>query len=198
MGNLLFVSVLLLANPKVGFGIGQTLGENLLKPSLFTMRIGIGESFIIAPEVDINYSSQEAKVDSLKDSYFTFDAESNFHYAFSKTKKTGFYGIFGLGTKIYKELSEWYEKEFTADSIIVYKIKETTNRTSYGINLGLGIEQFITKNLSFSISSLSNITMNNEKREKERKEEKETIYKSSGYSFDFQNLKCNIYLIWYL
>jgi hypothetical protein len=197
MGNLIIALVLFAVNPNIGFGTGQILGEHLLMPSLFTMRIGIGKSFVIAPEVNVNYSSQEEEIDSTKGSDLTLGVEANFHYALLKRKKTGFYGIFGGGGEFSKRISEWYEHEWgEPDSL--YEVKRTTTTHSYGLNLGLGIERFLTDNLSVCVSSLSNVTMQDEKAEKEEKGEKEITYRNSGYSFDFQNLKCCVYLIWYI
>jgi hypothetical protein len=199
MVNFIIASILFMTNPNIGFGIGQTLGEHLLTPSLFTMRIRVGEFFVIAPEMNIKYSSHEAEIDSIKDSDLTFGIESNFHYAFIKRNRTGFYGIFGVGGELSKEISEWYEREYVhPDSFDVYEVKVTTTTNSYGVNLGLGMEQFLTNNLSIFISSVSNITLEDIKRDKKEKGEKQTIFKNSGYTFDFQNLRCCIYLVWYL
>jgi len=195
MGNLIIVSFLFSANPNIGFGVGQTLGEHLLMPSLFTMRIGVREPFVIAPEVDIEYSSQEAEIDSTKDTDLSLGVECNLHYAFLRRGKTKFCGIFGVGANISKEVFEWYEHEW-GDSL--YKVKQTTTTYCYGLNLGLGMEQFLTDNLSIYISSLSNISFQDETREKQAKGETQTIHRRSGYCVDFQNLKCCIYLIWYL
>lgn len=194
MFSLIVVSALLMASPGIGFGVGQTLGHDLLMPSLFTVRIGVGESFLIAPEVNVSYSTLEADIDSTKDSDFVFGVESNLYRAFWKKERTAFYGIFGAGFEISRGTSDWYEY-IAPDS--VQRVQQTTNSHTYGLNLGLGAEQLLTENLAVSINSLSSITLEGEKRERERNGDKETLYDRSGYSFDFQNLQCNIYLIWY-
>lgn len=195
MISLLVVSALVMAGPGLGFGVGQTLGGHLLMPSLFTMRIGAGEPFIIAPELNVSYSSDEDDIDSTKGSDFVFGLESNFHRAFWKKGGTGFYGIFGLGVEISKQTSQWYEYVYPDSA---YRLDETTDSRTFGLNLGLGMEQFFRDNLSVCMSSLSNLSIESQKRKREENGLKTVIFDRSGYTFDFQNLRCNIYLVWYL
>ncbi|OYD17335.1 hypothetical protein CH333_01110 [candidate division WOR-3 bacterium JGI_Cruoil_03_44_89] len=195
MVHFILLSLVIATQPKVGFGIGQTLGSHLLTPSLFTMRVPLGESFVIAPELNFAYSSSDAEIDSVTGSNYTVGIEGNLHYAILKRNKTSLYGIGGIGFKISKDTRNWYEHWYP-DSLV--EIEEVTSSHSYGINLGLGMEQFLRDNLSIYISSLSNITRTSEEKERKRDGEEETIRKNTDLSLDFQNLKCCIYLIWYI
>lgn len=181
----------------VGFGIGQTLGEHLLMPSLFTMRIPLGRSLVAAPEISFQYTSTEEEVDSIKGTDYVVGLESNFYYSVAKREKTTFYLIAGIGFELSKEVSEWYEHQWYPDTLTT-KVKMTTLSSSQGLNLGLGLERFFTDNLSILICSLSNLRRMNEKVEEERNGETETLQDTSDISLDFQNLKCCIYLVWYL
>jgi hypothetical protein len=196
--HFLLLSLALASQPKIGFGIGQTLGSHLLAPSLFTMRVPIGKSFIIAPELNFAYSSSDAEIDSVTGSNYTVGIEGNLHYAILKRNKTSLYGIGGIGFETSKDTRNWYEHQYWWPSDSLVEVEEVTSSHSYGINLGLGMEQFLRDNLSIYISSLSNITRTSEEKERKRDGEEETIRKNTDLSVDFQNLKCCIYLIWYI
>ena len=188
--------ILMLANqPKIGFGLGQTLGRHLLTPSQFTMRVPLGESFVISPELKCAYSSSDAEIDSVSSSDFIIGLEGNLHYAIFKKDNTCFYGIGGIGFKISRDTKNWYEHSYL-DSLV--EIKEISSYHSYGINLGLGMEHFLKDNLSIYISSLSDITTNYEETERKENGEKETIERKNYLSLNLQNLKSCIYLIWYI
>lgn len=195
MVSLVVVSALICASPSVGFGVGQTLGDHLLTPTLFTMRVGVGKSLVIAPEVNVRYSHSDDDIDSTEWSDLALGVESNFYRAFWKGDRTGFYGVLGVGAELSRETSQYYEHHYP-DS--VYSVKETVDTRVYGLNLGLGIEHFFRNNLSLCITSLSNILYESEKSEREWNGQKAVSYDRSGYSFDFQNLRCNIFLVWYL
>jgi len=180
---------------KIGFGFGQTLGEHLLTPSLFTMRIKSGESFYIAPEVNFNFSSSENKIDSHESSTTLIGAETNIFRIMKGKERTRLYGIFGVGFERYKTTSKWYEWEWLGEDV---KVERTNLRTTLGGNLGFGFERFLTSNLSLNINSISNLNAVWEKTEEDREGEKETLEDSFGFTIDFQNLKCRIYLIWYM
>ncbi|MCK4306656.1 hypothetical protein KAW50_00350 [candidate division WOR-3 bacterium] len=201
MKSFIIASILFIATSgagkRIGFGVGQTIGEHLLTPSLFTMRITIGKSFVIAPEVNFRYGSSDAGIDSIKTSTFGMGLESNLYYSLVKKEKTKFYGIGGIGFESSTEVREWYEHEYHPDTLVI-KVEHTTSTSSQGLNLGLGLEHFLTNNLSLFISSLSNIKRTSEKIKEEKKGDTETMRDTSGFLFDFQNLKCCIYLIWYL
>lgn len=181
---------------KIGFGFGQTLGEHLLTPSLFTMRIKSGESFYIAPEVNFNFSSSEDKIDSHESSTTLIGVETNIFRVMKRKERTRLYGIFGVGFERYKTTSKWYVWEWLEGENV--KVERTNLRTTLGGNLGLGFERFLTSNLSLNINSISNFNAVWEKTEEDREGEKETLEDSFGFSIDFQNLKCCIYLIWYM
>lgn len=201
MRNSILISIFFITScglgKNIGFGIGQTLGEHLLIPSLFTMRIQLSESFVVAPEIDFQYSSSEEAVDSIESSTYVVGLESNFHYSLVRRERTVFYGIGGIGFEISKDVSEWYEHQWYPDTLTI-KVKHTTSKSSQGVNLGLGLEQFLTDNLSFLICSLSNLRRTTEKTDEKRNGETETLRDVSGFSLDFQNLKYCVYLIWYL
>ena len=181
----------------IGFGIGQTIGEHLLMPSLFTMRIPLGKSIVVAPEVSLEYRSSKEAVDSIDDSAYTVGLESNFYYPLAKREKTVFYAISGIGFELSKEVSEWYEHHWDPDSSAT-KVKYTTSSSLQGLNLGLGLEQSLTDNLSLLVSSLSNLARTTEKVEEERNGKTDVLQDASDFSLNFQNLKYCVYLIWYL
>ncbi len=199
MKSFIIISILFIATSvtgkRIGFGIGQTIGGHLLTPSLFTMRITLGKSFVIAPEVNFKYGSSDAGMDSIKTSDFAIGIESNFCYSLVNKEKTKFYGIGGVGFETSTETREYY-KTYYPDSLA--KVERTTSTSSQGLNLGLGLEHFLTKNLSFCISSLSNINRTSEEIKEMEDGDTETTRDTSAFLFDFQNLQCCIYLIWYL
>lgn len=201
MKYLTVASVFLLATSgfgnTIGFGIGQTIGGHLLSPSLFTMRIPLGQLLVAAPEVNFEYRSSEEAAEKIECSGYTIGFESNFYYPLAKREKMVFYAIAGIGFEFSKESSEWYEYQWYPDTLTT-KVKETTSSSSQGLNLGLSLEQSLTDNLSLLISSLSNLTRTTEKVEEERDGETDVMQDVSGFSVDFQNLKYCVYLIWYL
>jgi len=181
----------------IGFGIGQTIGEHLLTPSLFTMRIPLGQSMVVAPEVNFQYNSSDETVDSINGSAYTIGMESNFYYSVARREETAFYAIAGMGVEFSREVSEWYEHDWYPEPFTT-KVKQTTSISSQGLNLGLGLERSFTDNLSLLICTLSNLTRTTEKVEEKRNGETEVLEDVSDWSLDFQNLKYCVYLIWYL
>ena len=181
----------------IGFGVGQTIGGHLLTPSLFTMRVPLGKSFVAAPELNFEYSTSEEAVDSAETSAYTIGVESNFYYSIAEREKTVFYAIGGVGFEFSRDVLEWYEYEWYPDSLTI-KVKQTVSSSSQGLNLGLGLEQFFTDNLSLLVCTLSNLKRTTEKVEETRNDEAEILQDASDFSLDFQNLRYCVYLIWYL
>lgn len=201
MKNLIFTSIFFITScgfgKGIGFGVGQTLGEHLLMPSLFTMRIQLTQSLLVAPEVDFRYSTSDEAVDSIKGSTYAIGIESNFYYSVVKRERTSLFAIVGIGLEFSKETSEWYEHEWYPDTSTI-EVKSTTSESSQGLNFGLGLEQSLTDNLSILISSLSNMMITKLKQEEERGGDRQTLQDTRDFILDFQNLKCCIYLVWYL
>ncbi len=190
----ILLSLVLANQPKIGFGFGQTLDGHLLIPSLFTMRVSLGESFVIAPELNFTYSSSDAEIDSVTGSGYTAGIEGNLYYSILKKKDMGFYGIGGFGFGMSRNTRIWYQRDWES----LWKVEETTSSKFYGVNLGLGMEQFLIDRLSICISSMSNITLTYEETKRKLNGEEKTIRKNRDLSIDFQNLRCCIYLIWYI
>lgn len=193
MVSVMVVSALIIASPGIGFGVGEKLGEYLLAPSFFTVRIPIGESFVIAPDIDLGYYHQEEDADSAMEYEYTYGVGCNLYRALWKRERTELQGIIGAGFEISKGADEYYVS--SADTL--YHLKWTTSSHIYSIAYGLGMEQFLTDNLSFWIGSLSYFTMRGRKGEHKVDGETTYLYDRSSYSLGFENTQGHIYLIWY-
>lgn len=189
----ILLALMLAAQPKIGFGIGQTLPGHLLVPSLFTMRIPLGKSFVIAPELNFAYSAYDGEVGNVTGAYYTIGIEGNLSYRILKREGMRLYAIAGIGFELSRDRKEWYEGTHWPRLI-----EELDSSHSYGLNLGLGMEQFLRTNLSIYIASLSNIRVSYRKMERTELEETVTIREDRDFSINFQNLRCAIYLIWYI
>ena len=190
---LLLLPMLLLAtdNHKVGFGIGQTLGNYLLSPSLFTMRFRIKPSYYIAPEINFVFDNQSSNNDSTKSSRNLYGFELNNYLYFSRNPAANIIGILGVGVESDKTKDEFYEYYYPNE-----KVSITSNKQTYAFNFGMGYEKFLRPSLSLNLNTISSISFYNEKIITERNAVSQTE-KFKGRNFNLKNLDLTIFLIWY-
>jgi len=193
MVSVMVVSALIIASPGIGFGVGEELGEYLLAPSLFTVRIPIGESFVIAPDIDLGYYHQEGDGDSAMSYVLNLGVGCHLHRVLWKRERTGLHGIIGPRFEMSKGSDEYY----VSSPDTLYHLKWTTDSHTYSFAYGLGMEQFLRDNLSLWIGSLSFITVKGRRTELEEDGETTYLYDRSSYSLGFDNMQAYVYLIWY-
>lgn len=192
----LIIGLVLATSPTIGFGVGQTLGGHLLTPTLFTMRYVVTPKLVVAPELSFEYTSSASVTDSVWSSNLVIDIETNLYCCWHKYINTRSYFIWGMGVRSEHEWDKWYEYPPPFSHDTTYEVKQTTYATSYKVNVGLGLERYITHTVSVCIATISNVRYEiSETRREERGEER--VSRCDEWKIDFHNLMCVLYLILY-
>ncbi len=113
---------------KVGFGIGQTIGNSFLSPSLFTMRFKLKPSFYIAPEINILMDNSSSKGDSVKSSENLYGIEMNGYFKFSRVAEANLLTILGFGLEYHKTRDEYYSGYYPSEKYITKTDKQSPNK----------------------------------------------------------------------
>ena len=193
MVSLLLASAIMAANPTLGFGVGQHLDRNLLSPSLFTMRIVAGDRHIISPGLTVDYSGTNDDTYDTEDYHLELGIGAQIHRAIWKAEENGLYAILGPQVEYEKRQDEYYGWP-QPDSL--YSEKRTTQR--YYLNLGLGMEYFLKRNLSVCVTTLSGMGLRREEREYRINGRIDYVSNRSTRLIDLQTLDCAVYIVWYL
>lgn len=137
---------------KFGMGIGTTRFGDLLKPSLFSLRIGLLPELVLEPYLDISqirFTVKYPKTDTLeKREYDTIFTNKGIGlealYAWKSEKRTNLYGILGiyLGRIETKYVSKVKEEKATKSTPIDY----------WAIPLGIGGEYFFNDHFSINLN----------------------------------------------
>ncbi|MEO0091043.1 MAG: hypothetical protein ABIK77_06695 [candidate division WOR-3 bacterium] len=137
---------------KVGMGIGTKRFGDLLKPTIFSLRIGVLSELVLEPWLDIsslkftvNYPKTEELEEREYDTSFTNKGIGlEGLYALKSEKKTNLYGILGiyLGRIEIKYESKTKEEKTSNFAFINY----------WGIPLGIGGEYFLNNHFSVNLN----------------------------------------------
>lgn len=193
MKKIIFLSIILISiglavdmTGKFGMGIGTTRFGDLLKPTLFSLRIGLMPELVLEPWLDISqikFTVKYPKTDTLeKREYDTIFTNKGIGlealYAWKSEKKTNLYGILGicLGRMEIKYVSRVKEEKTTASTPINY----------WAIPLGIGGEYFLNDhfsiNLNMKIGFMKTSSKNKSSQEEEATEKVLKEYSLFGYS----------------
>jgi len=176
---------------KVGFGIGQAIpGGELLSPSYFTMRVGLMPGMVLAPELFLLMVSEDSKVDTVKTSQSNIGLGIGVLFRVLGTNTTNLYGIGGFGFEMDKATTEDYSEGNPS--------KLTSSQSAFGLDLGLGLEHFVTNTLAVNLNTLSGLSKYSSKTEQEVGPTTTTLVERSGLSFGLKNIDCKLYVIWYV
>jgi len=173
---------------KIGFGLGIYQGGSILTPQVLSTKVGIFGPLAIEPKLLFATSSFDLKSDSTKinllETTFGLDAL----ITLKSRATTNIYGIGGARFGIVKLEMEDYHS---------YDGKITSSGNIFGLNMGVGLEHFITESFSVDIRTLSGFDMTSAKIETKTGTVTETVMELSGYGVELGNTLFMASLFWY-
>lgn len=183
---------------KIGFGIGTSRFGDLLKPSLFAMRVGISPKILLEPWLDISQAALKIKVPMTE---WSEETEQEFslqnkglgaqiQFALRSNEKSNLYGIGGatFGMAELKNVTKYGE----------YKYTVSLPGTYFVIPLGLGGEYFIIDDhFSVNINAKFGFAKISGKLKTAAEAVEAVLAEYNVPAFSIGNSLFDIYFVWY-